>query len=184
MVGNLSATIHLDNGDITRQQNVLGLARLPLGKHPGMLQTPELINRGFVPVGGEGFHGLPGFQIGLLTQRADDKVRHQSTMWTRPLAFRSSNSALSWASPVARMCSCTDEKRPLLLSFTDTSDSSIPGACCSATATTNSLKSGAASPITLIMYLQGNSIFGAFGSLMPRYSRALALIVPAAQLNS
>src|SRR5690554_8154790 len=55
---------------------MLSLARLPLGKHPGMFQAPEFVDRGFVPVGGEGLHRLPGFHVGLLAQRADNQVWH------------------------------------------------------------------------------------------------------------
>ena len=107
VVGHLPAPIHRDHRDVARGKNMFGLPRLALGINPRMLQTPEFIRHTVIAVSGEGFHGLPGFLIGLLTQGSDNQVRHraQSTMCTRPLALRSSNRAFSCASPVATIFS-------------------------------------------------------------------------------
>jgi hypothetical protein len=38
VIGDLPAPVYLDHRDIPRRQHMLGLARLPLGEDPGMLQ--------------------------------------------------------------------------------------------------------------------------------------------------
>ena len=43
MIGHLPTTLDLDDRNITGRQHMFSLARLPLGKYPGVLQQPDFV---------------------------------------------------------------------------------------------------------------------------------------------
>ena len=63
MIGDLAAAVGLDHRDITRTEQVLGLAGLALGEHGRMLDHPELGGGILIARVGEISHRLPGGQV-------------------------------------------------------------------------------------------------------------------------
>ena len=76
MVGNLPAALHLNHRDVTRRQQMFGLAGLTLGEHPGVLQQPDFIGRQLIALGGQPTHRVQGRQIIHDTEVAHDELGH------------------------------------------------------------------------------------------------------------
>ena len=78
-------------------EQVLGLAGLAQGVHRRVLDQPQLVGRGGVPLGGEVLHRPPGGFVGHAAGAADD----HSTTFTIGWDDSSMYSASSWAWEVA-----------------------------------------------------------------------------------
>lgn len=61
MVGDLAATVDLDDGDADIVQDVLALAGLAQREHRRMLDDPQFVGRFRCPPGGEVLHRAPGW---------------------------------------------------------------------------------------------------------------------------
>jgi hypothetical protein len=59
VIGDLSATIHLDYRDITGHQNVFRFTGLTLGKHRLVFNQPYFVGNISGTLISEGLHGLP-----------------------------------------------------------------------------------------------------------------------------
>lgn len=102
MIGHLAAAVYLHHRNIAGQQQVLGLAGLPLGEYRRMLHQPELVRSVDRTLIGEVLHGMPNRLIRLQTKLAHAQDSgHHSTMCTRPVARRSLLIASSCNGPVA-----------------------------------------------------------------------------------
>src|SRR5690606_24707050 len=169
VVGHLPAPLHLDDRNIPRRQQVLGLAGLPLGEHRRVLQQPDLVSRPGIALGGQRAHGVQRGLVFHQPQMTHDQLGHHSTMCTWPVALRSRCSCCSCSSPVAVITSRRDWNRPFLLSCTTSLLVSSAGSCRRTTTSTRSTTPSPAEQMILIGYWQGNSIFGISGvlSLMP-----------------
>ncbi|KPW13673.1 Uncharacterized protein ALO42_05448 [Pseudomonas syringae pv. atrofaciens] len=116
MISHLAATIDLYDRNITRQQQMLGLAGLSLGENRRMLDQPDFIGSLATTLVGKALHGVPGgFVIDQAQITKTQRSRHQSTMCTKPVARNALLISRNWSSPVATMCSCTVVYLPLLL---------------------------------------------------------------------
>ncbi|MCY1454252.1 hypothetical protein D9M71_713040 [compost metagenome] len=73
MVGDLAAALDLDHRDVSRRQQMLGLAGLALGEHLGMLQQPDFVGRPFVALASQATHRLQGRQVVHQPQMTHDE---------------------------------------------------------------------------------------------------------------
>src|SRR5690606_15081268 len=162
VVGHLPAALDLYHRYIAGRQEMLGLAGLPLGEHLGVLEQPDLIGSARIALTGQATHRLQRGLVVHQPEMAYDELRHYSTMWTRPVARRSSWMACNCSTPVAVISTCTERKLPLRLSRSTSVVGSRSGAWRWITSITRSENPSPAVPITLMGYRsQGNSIFGA-----------------------
>ena len=60
VVGNLTAAVDLDDGDVAAQQEVFGFAGQPLGEYGRVFNQPDFIFGVGRARGVEGFHGFKG----------------------------------------------------------------------------------------------------------------------------
>ena len=72
MLGDLSAAIALNNGDLAGNQNMFGLSGLTLGEHRVMLYQPDFIQRGIVAGVGKFMHCLRDRFVRLQAELADE----------------------------------------------------------------------------------------------------------------
>jgi hypothetical protein len=70
MVGHLPAAVDLHHRDITRQQQVLGLAGLALGEHRRVLDQPDFVGGIAAAFVGEALHGMPDRLVSHLAKLA------------------------------------------------------------------------------------------------------------------
>ena len=71
VVGDLAATVDLDDGDANIPQQVLGLAGLAQREYWRMLDDPQFVGRFRCPGGGEFLHRVPGWFVVDPAETAD-----------------------------------------------------------------------------------------------------------------
>ncbi|MNF01155.1 hypothetical protein D3C80_2001060 [compost metagenome] len=73
VIGDLAAAINLHHRDVSRCEQMFGLASLTLSKYPGVLQQPDFVRCPFVALGSQASHRFEGRQIVHQPQMAHDK---------------------------------------------------------------------------------------------------------------
>ena len=90
VIGRLSTTVGLYHRNITRIEQMGGVAHAPLGEDRLVLQQPELIVIACVPVGGELAHPRINRLVGLATQPTNANRAAHRAMTTRVSAVSAS----------------------------------------------------------------------------------------------